>query len=398
MDIFNPLLTIIVPAYNVEKYIAECLNSLVKQTLQNHKIIIVNDGSTDNTEKICLEYQEKYKDIITYIYQENQGLGAARNAGLKLVDTPYLCFLDSDDWLNIKYVECVSDFLRRTEELPELIFTLPWVYDSATKRILPWKDKGLYERIFEVNGTSSNVQTNSRLKPELYALEVTCCRKIYQTKFLIDNHFSFPEGLKWEDVLGHFSLLHMANTCVALPEVGFFYRTNQGGQITSGTGASRLDMIPIFQKLLEISKEYHFNSIEKAYVLRLIVDFSMWSVKVTNKKYLPELLRSLHEIYSQLSQKEISVYLDTYSPNKERESGFIYCLSENNYMKLFDYETRQEIINEYSNLWISKYLKPKRNLIYGGMRCIQDHGLIYTINWTRKKCSFAVNRLLRRNG
>ena len=397
MDIFNPLLTIIVPAYNVEKYITDCLNSLVNQTLQNHKIIIVNDGSTDNTENICLEFKNRYNEIITYIYQENQGLSAARNTGLKLVDTPYLCFLDSDDWLNIRYVECVSQFLQSTEELPELIFTLPWVYDSVTKRIFPWKDKWLYDQIFEVNGTTSNVQTNSRLKPELYALEVTCCRKIYQAKFLEANHFFFPEGLKWEDVLGHFSLLHAANRCVALPEVGFFYRVNQGGQITSGGGRSRLDIIPIFQKLLEISRENHFNSIEKAYVLRLIVDFSMWSVEVTNKKYLPELLNGLHEIYSHFLQKEISFYLNTCSPNKEWESGFIYCLIENNYMKLMDYETRPAIIKEYSNLWISKYLKPKRNLIYGGIRCIYDHGLIYTVNWTIKKCFFTVNRLLGRN-
>ena len=64
----DELLTIIVPAYNVEKYIAECLDSLVNQTKRNHKIIIVNDGSTDGTETICLDYKNKYSDLITYIY------------------------------------------------------------------------------------------------------------------------------------------------------------------------------------------------------------------------------------------------------------------------------------------------------------------------------------------
>ncbi len=65
------LLTIIVPAYNVEAYIEECLNSLVNQTVRNHKIIIVNDGSTDKTEEKCLKYKEEYEELITYVYQDN---------------------------------------------------------------------------------------------------------------------------------------------------------------------------------------------------------------------------------------------------------------------------------------------------------------------------------------
>ena len=99
------LLTIIVPAYNVEAYIEECLNSLVNQTVRNHKIIIVNDGSTDKTEEKCLKYKEEYEELITYVYQDNKGLGGARNTGMQYVDTPYLTFLDSDDWLSIKFVE-----------------------------------------------------------------------------------------------------------------------------------------------------------------------------------------------------------------------------------------------------------------------------------------------------
>ena len=181
LENIKPLLTVVVPAYNVENYIGECLDSLINQTLTNHKIIIINDGSTDNTEKICLEYQEKYSTLITYVYQSNQGLGEARNAGLRLVDTSYVTFLDSDDWFNIKYVECFSNFIDITDELPDMIFTLPWIYDSVTKRILPWKDKERYDRVFEAWNGISHIKTNSRICPELYALEVSSCRKICKT-------------------------------------------------------------------------------------------------------------------------------------------------------------------------------------------------------------------------
>ena len=101
----DALLTIIVPAYNMEKTIADCLKSLIFQTERNHKIVLVNDGSTDCTEKICLEFHEHYKDLITYVYQENQGLGGARNTGMQYVRTPFFVFL-------IAMIGSIQDMLK----------------------------------------------------------------------------------------------------------------------------------------------------------------------------------------------------------------------------------------------------------------------------------------------
>lgn len=381
-----PLVTIIVPAYNIEKYIAECLDSLLNQTKKNHKIVIVNDGSTDSTGEICLAYQKEHSDVVIYIYQENRGLGEARNMGLKAVDTPYLTFLDSDDWLNIKYVECFSQLIEEVDELPDMVFTLPWVYDSVTKLINPWKDKERYERIFEIQGDTAPVQTNSRLNPELYALEVTSCRKIYRTSFLKKNNFSFPQQLKWEDVPGHFYLLHQANTCMALPEVGFFYRINQGGQITAGNGISRLDLIPIFKQLRELEKEYDFSAIEKSYVLRLIVDFSLWSVEAANLKYIESLLNGLHEIFKLFTKEELNFYLNTCSENKEKELRFIACLVGENYLDLKDYDSRDKVYETKCTYEASNYRN--NSLIQGGVQCIKEHGISYTLKWTIRKYLF----------
>lgn len=365
------LLTIIVPAYNVEKYIADCLNSLIYQSQMNHKIVIVNDGSTDKTEEICLEFKKNNEDLITYVYQENKGLGGARNTGMRYVDTPFLCFLDSDDWLNNRFVECFSKMIENTDELPELVFTLPWVFDTVTRRVMEWKDKDLYDQIFDSKSGDSRVITNTRNNPELYALEVNACRKIYKTDFLKKQDFQFPLKLKWEDVPGHFQLLHEANTCMALPEIGFFYRINQGGQITSGGGASRLDMIPIFKQLLDVQKNFDFNLIERAYVLRVIIDFSMWSVDVTNQQYIGKLLEELHKLYQTFPQKDISYYLNNISKNRKKEKRFIAALCGKEYGELADYRTREKIIE--------KRIKGKKNIIRGGIQCICDHGLSYTL-------------------
>ena len=363
------LLTIIVPAYNVEAYIEECLNSLVNQTVRNHKIIIVNDGSTDKTEEKCLKYKEEYEELITYVYQDNKGLGGARNTGMQYVDTPYLTFLDSDDWLSIKFVEKFSKLMEWTDEKPEMVFTLPWVFDSVTNRILSWKDKEIYDSIFEVKENKSYVKTNVRKNPELYKLEVSSCRKIYKTEFLEDNKFFFPEKLKWEDVPGHFYLLNKANTCMALPEVGFFYRTNQGGQITSGGGKTRLDMVPIFEQLLKVQEENNFIEIERAYVLRLILDFSLWSVEATNVEYIVELLNKLHIFWKKIDKNDLQFYLDNLSQNKEVEKGFVASLMSENYLKLKEYDERYDVMRKYSRVFNKD--GEKRNIIKGGLKCVQ---------------------------
>lgn len=377
------LLTIIVPAYNVEAYIEECLNSLVNQTVRNHKIIIVNDGSTDKTEEKCLKYKEEYEELITYVYQDNKGLGGARNTGMQYVDTPYLTFLDSDDWLSIKFVEKFSKLMEWTDEKPEMVFTLPWVFDSVTNRILSWKDKEIYDSIFEVKENKSYVKTNVRKNPELYKLEVSSCRKIYKTEFLEDNKFFFPEKLKWEDVPGHFYLLNKANTCMALPEVVFFYRTNQGGQITSGGGKTRLDMVPIFEQLLKVQEENNFIEIERAYVLRLILDFSLWSVEATNVEYIVELLNKLHIFWKKIDKNDLQFYLDNLSQNKEVEKGFVASLMSENYLKLKEYDERYDVMRKYSRVFNKD--GEKRNIIKGGLKCVQEHGLKYTISWALEK-------------
>ena len=93
--------SIIVPVYNTENYIERCLNSLVNQTLEDIEIIVVNDGSTDNTGKIL----QKYRDKIKIIEQKNSGIATTRNKGLEIATGKYIAFVDSDDWLEIDEIE-----------------------------------------------------------------------------------------------------------------------------------------------------------------------------------------------------------------------------------------------------------------------------------------------------
>ncbi len=109
-------------------------------------------------------------------------------------------------------------------------------------------------------------------------------------------------------------------------------------------------------------------------MIRLIVDFSKWSVGVTNLRYIGELLEGLHKIYQNLKETDLNYYLEQLSSDKAYESGFIACILGNDYLALSDYMTRDDVIRRYAR-WRNK----KYNIVRGGIQCILDHGLSYTI-------------------
>lgn len=100
----KPLITVVIPIYNVEKYLKKCIESIIKQTYKNIEIILVNDGSTDNCPKICDEYAKKDKRIIV-IHKKNGGVSEARNAGIDIAKGKYITFIDSDDYVAKEYIE-----------------------------------------------------------------------------------------------------------------------------------------------------------------------------------------------------------------------------------------------------------------------------------------------------
>ena len=107
----NELVSIIVPVYNVEKYIKKCVDSLITQTYSNLEIILVNDGSPDNSGKICDEYAQS-DSRIKVIHKANGGLSDARNTGIDIAEGQYIFFLDSDDWIDCQCIEKLHNLIK----------------------------------------------------------------------------------------------------------------------------------------------------------------------------------------------------------------------------------------------------------------------------------------------
>lgn len=336
------LITIVVPAYNVQNYVDQCLNSLLNQTINNHKVIIVDDGSKDeHTSEICKSYSEHYPDMFTYIHQENKGLGAARNTGLKHVDTQYVGFLDSDDWLMPNYIEKITEQLEifKSEDI-DLIFTLPVIYDSLTHMNVDWYDKQLFLEIFYGDQRLVSPERDKRL----YQLEPNACRRIYNLDFLKRNHFSFPEGVKWEDIYPHFKLLYRANVCLGIKDVGFHYRINTAGQITAQTGKSRLDMVKVFRDTFQFATTENVEWDFMSAVIEMLVKYTKWSLSVADINTRPLFVEQISKLYREIPRRHLKKYCHEHRRLK-KDCVFIWILLHKNIIWVLNDYVRLELIS-----------------------------------------------------
>ena len=108
----NDIISVVIPVYNVEKYLGECIESVINQTYSNLQIILIDDGSTDSSGIICDQYADKDKRI-TVVHQENAGAGAAKNRGLDLVKGKYFSIIDSDDYIELNMYEKMLDYINK---------------------------------------------------------------------------------------------------------------------------------------------------------------------------------------------------------------------------------------------------------------------------------------------
>ncbi len=333
------MLTIVVPAYNVEKYVGQCLESLIRQTSDRFEVIVVDDGSKDkNTSAICRRYADLHPGLIRYIRQENRGLGAARNTGLRLVSTPYVSFLDSDDWMDTRFVEYVVDALEKyDDDAIDIVFTLPTVYDSLTGQMSDWMDKGTFDWIF--SGNTRVVDMGIDERP--YWLEPNACRRVFRTEFLKRCHFTFPEGTRWEDVYPHFYLLTQAKRCLGVPEVGFYYRTNVPTSITATSGRGRLEVASVFDQTIKylLSRENTTLGIMNS-CLRMCVNFSTWSIALSQSEVRRELVDKLHQLYASIPEDRMKAFLNTPNLLDATQKLFVRIMRSKRLHALFhDYMT-----------------------------------------------------------
>ena len=178
----QPKISIIIPVYNTSKYLKKCLDSVINQTYKNYNVIIVNDGSTDNSLDIIKEYMKKSSSIIL-INQKNMGLSMARNNAVKKVESDYFLFLDSDDYLDINALKILNENLDNE--------------DLLRYQLRDVKEDSYIDREYITFKNLSGKDAIRKLIDSYYT--EPACSYLYKTKFYKENNFQFQEKMYHED-------------------------------------------------------------------------------------------------------------------------------------------------------------------------------------------------------
>lgn len=204
----KPVISVIVPIYNTEKYLRQCVDSILGQTYRELEVILVDDGSTDNSPEICEEYKRK-DDRIRVIHKENGGQAGARNCGIDAADGDYISFVDSDDWIAEEMYQTMVNALAGSDANIACCGTALVYMDGSTL------SPPVESRTFQPQEALQDLLTADMLR-----CEVT--NKIFH-KALFEN-IRFPEGRIYEDQAVVFQLLGEAKAIIHTGQQGYYYR------------------------------------------------------------------------------------------------------------------------------------------------------------------------------
>ncbi|MGL4876267.1 MAG: glycosyltransferase family 2 protein [Clostridium sp.] len=247
----KPKISIIVPVYNVEKYLKKCIESILAQTFEKFELILVNDGSTDNCGKIIDEYEKKDKRI-KVIHKKNGGLSSARNAGLDLAQGEYIGFVDSDDWIDVDMYEVLYDLITKSgKDIANVGYTrVTNTYnDSWTKhdeKILS-RDEAMYELI------------NHKLFGNSF------CMNLFRASLI--KKFRFQEGIIFEDVDLIYKVIHKSNGMVTIGLSKYNYVQRESSIVAIYKSKYNIDLILCLDRRIEFLKKNYSKLYEDHYNL-----------------------------------------------------------------------------------------------------------------------------------
>lgn len=269
-----PEVSVIVPVYNVEKYLERCLNSLVNQTLENIEIIIVNDGTKDNSEEIIKKFMEKYPQKIVYLKKENGGLSDARNYGIPYAKGEYIAFLDSDDYVEKDiYKEMYELAKKENSDMVECDFL--WKYPNKVREDIGQVYKGKKEMLEKVR--------------------VVAWNKLIRKSILEKTQIQFPKGLRYEDVEFTYKLIPHLNKVSFLkkPYIHYIQRENS---IINVQNERTKEIFTVLDNVIDYYKENNFydeykDELEYIYARYLLCSSLLRMVKIQNKETRKNMLK-----------------------------------------------------------------------------------------------------------
>ncbi|MDT2893037.1 glycosyltransferase [Lactococcus lactis] len=278
----KPLLTVVIPVYNVEKYLKRCVESVLVQEWHNYDILLVDDGSTDSSPKICDDYAKVY-DFISVIHKKNGGLSEARNTGISHAKGDYVYFPDSDDWLEPQTFKELADVLE-SQEFDIVSFNREFVKGEED----PIVSDPLVTQVY--GGKDAFVQMLKHSYITGFAND-----KIYKKSLFIDNNISFPKGKYYEDLGTNYKLFLSAENVFATNQKYYHYLIDNPDSITQSWNEQK------FSDMFEFYKDIFYSDFVRS---RL----NQEELQTSQLYYVNGLIHILASLYkSKLDKKYIDI-------------------------------------------------------------------------------------------
>lgn len=264
----NPLISVVVPVYNVEQYIRECVDSIVSQTYYHLEIVLIDDGSLDNCPVICDEYAKK-DSRIKVIHQKNGGLANARNVGIENSKGEYITFIDSDDYIASNYIEIllrgiiennadvsIASFQSFEKNNTAVIEDCSCQFATISKK-----------RCFEIY---TSISTNPF---------VSAWNKLYKRNLF--SNIRFPKGKLYEDAFTTYKIFDAAQKIVFTSSVLYFYRLNPDSIMGQSFRKKHLEMIDAFRSGFDYFEKKNEKDMSKLFIPPLLMReiYCWWGVK-----------------------------------------------------------------------------------------------------------------------
>lgn len=294
-----PKISVIIPVYNVEKYLAECLTSVVNQTFKDIEIICVNDGSTDNSPKILEEFAQK-DSRIKIINQENQGLSAARNTGLDVATGEYVSFIDSDDFV-------------RTDLYADIQKLLPAELICFNAKIFPISEK--YRTL--QNYTQCQFDGEQPMEEKLILkTNVHVWNKVFRTSIIKENNIRFPKGLYFEDFPFVCEYMLSINTVKFFGGKGYYFYRQQPNSLMNNCSHKSIHHLFVWHYLYDKLKERKLLDKYPNLINKLFRTYTILAYKYSDEASKDSIIKTAQDYASEISYKGLDELIDALINNK----------------------------------------------------------------------------------
>lgn len=294
----SPYISVIIPLYNVEKYLEKCLESVINQTLEEIEIICINDGSTDNSLQILELFAQNDKRI-KIINKENSGQGAARNIGMQHATGQYISFIDSDDWIEQDMYEKLYENAINLNS--DIVMCPIRIFDESTKEFRfddPYYNLGYFNESYE-----TRVFNHIETEQFLFRISVTPVNKLYKSDFLDEIDAKFPENLIFEDNPFFYHIYLNARKVSLVRDFLYTYRVNRLNSTISRSNKRYMDILEIHGLTREIFIKTNNFDTYKYYLNIYTIDSTLYRYNQINKEFKEEFFELIKEYFRNMNLK-----------------------------------------------------------------------------------------------